>query len=66
MSYFTVCRGAGSSAYAGRPHGPAGYERYARHEKHCLGPRQHPIATHDAPQSLDCSKKAGLDALINS
>jgi len=56
MSYFTVCKGAGISAYTRRPHGPAGYERYARDEKHCLGPRQHPIATHDAPQLLDCSK----------
>lgn len=40
-------------AHTCRPHGPAGYERYARDEKHRFGPGQHPIATHVAPQLLD-------------
>jgi hypothetical protein len=53
---FHSLQGSGISAYTCSPHGPAGYERYARDEKHCLGPCQHPIATHGAPQSLDCLK----------
>lgn len=73
MSYFTIYGGSGDmvrlsgiSANTCRPHCPAGYKRYARDEKHCLGPRQYPIATHVAPQSLDCPKQGGLEALTNS
>lgn len=49
-------RGSGRlrSSDTSRPHGAAGYQRNARNEQDCFGPRQYPIATHAAPQSLDC------------
>jgi hypothetical protein len=35
------------------PHGSTGHKCHARDEKYCFGPRQYPIVTHGAPQSLD-------------
>lgn len=48
-----------------RPQSPAGYECYARDEKHCLGSGQRPIATHGAPQLLDLHNKAAPQSLTN-